>query len=323
MIYSDIKSFNKQFAWDRHIENARALKKFRNYIVIGMGGSHFAADLIKTWRPDFPVVVWSNYGLPPLARKGLKKSLVIATSYSGNTEETIDALELALKRKLNIAVIASGGKLIAMARKFGIPYVLVPSGIQPRAALGYLLVATLTVMGEKRALRGLRELAGTLRPGRYEQQGKSLARRLRRSVPVIYASPRNYSVAYNWKIRLNETGKIPAFYHLVPEMNHNEMIGFDVNRSTVSLSRRFHFIFLEDPDDDPRILKRMRVTRKLFAGRGFRSDAVPLRGRNVWEKVFSSIVLADWASYHVARQYHSEPEAVAMIEKFKKLIAKQ
>ncbi|MBI4085832.1 MAG: hypothetical protein HY433_01145 [Candidatus Liptonbacteria bacterium] len=323
MIYDDIKNSSKQFTWEPKIENASALKKFKKFIVVGMGGSHFPADIIKTWRPDFQVISWSNYGLPPLPPKELKEHLIIASSYSGNTEETIDGFELALKKKLNVAVMASGGKLVAMAEILKLPYAKVPSGVQPRSALGYMLKATLALMGERQALTDLSKLTKTFRSKSYEKKGKELARKLKGSVPAIYASPRNYSIVYNWKIRFNETGKIPAFYNLIPEMNHNEMSGFDATRSAAPLSRHFYFIFLKDKDDHPQIIKRMDVMRRIFTNRGFRSEVILLGGKNCWEKIFSSIMLADWTSYYTGKQYHAEPEAVKMIEEFKRLVAKR
>ena len=286
-----------------------------------MGGSHLAADLIKTWRPDFDVIIWSNYGLPPLSPKELKERLIIASSYSGNTEETIDAFELAFRKKLNVAAVASGGKLITMAHMLKVPHVVTPSHMQPRMALGYSLKAILKLMGEKKALADLSELARTLHPSRREKEGKMLARKLKGSVPVIYSSFRNRSTAYNWKVKLNETGKIPAFYNVLPEANHNEMTGFDVKRSTARLSRNFHFIFLADKEDEPRIIKRMKIMQKLFLRRGFRAEILPLRGKNVWEKIFASLNLADWTAYYTAKLYKVEAEEVPMVEEFKKMIA--
>lgn len=333
MIYNDIKNFNKQFAWEPQVENAAVLEKLRRskrsesrrqwpsgLIVAGMGGSHLAADLIQAWRPDLNVIVWSNYGLPPLAPKELKERLIVASSYSGNTEETIDAFELAIKKKLNVAAVASGGKLITMAHMLKVSHIVVPSHMQPRMALGYSLKAILKLMGEKHALADLSRLAETLHPSRREEEGKKLARRLKGSVPVIYSSFRNRSIAYNWKIKLNETGKIPAFYNVLPETNHNEMTGFDVKRSTARLSRKFHFLFLVDKEDHPRIIKRMNVMWKIFTKRGFRAEVLPLRGKNVWEKIFASLNLADWTAYYTAKLYNVEPEEVPMVEEFKKLI---
>lgn len=330
MIYNDIKNFNKQFAWEPQVENAEKLGKFKKIIVAGMGGSHLAADLIKVWRPafgearskrpDFDVIVWSSYGLPPLAPKELKERLIIASSYSGNTEETVDVFELAIKKKLNVAAVASGGKLLSMAHMLKVPHVVVPSHMQPRMALGYSLKAILKLMGEKKALEETSELAETLHPSRRELEGKKLARKLKGSVPVIYSSLQNRAIAYVWKIKFNETGKIPAFCNALPEANHNEMTGFDVRRGTARLSRNFHFVFLTDKEDDPRIVKRMKTMAGIFMKRGFRVEILSLRGKNVWEKIFSSLNLADWTAYYTAKLYGVEPEEVPLVEEFKKLI---
>jgi glucose/mannose-6-phosphate isomerase len=329
-IYNDIKNFNKQFAWEPQVENPAKLRsgasaeksgRFKKFIVAGMGGSHLAADLIRTWKPDADIIVWSNYGLPPLPQKELRERLIIASSYSGNTEETIDAFELALKKKLSVAAMASGGKLITMAHILKVPHVVMPSHMQPRMALGYSLKAVLKLMGENYALQEVSELVGALHPSRREKEGKNLARKLKGQVPIIYSSFHNRAIAYNWKIKFNETGKIPAFYNVLPEMNHNEMTGFDVKRSTARLSRNFHFIFLKDREDLPRIAKRMNMMFKIFTKRGFRTEVLSLYGKNVWEKIFSSLNLADWTAYYTAKLYNVEPEEVPMVEEFKKLIA--
>lgn len=322
-MYEDIKNFHKQFEYQPVIENVKrlALGKVEGFIIAGMGGSHLSADLIKVWRPDFPLQVWMNYGLPPLPKKELKESLIIASSYSGNTEETISVLVAARKNKLAAAVVSSGGKLIRMAKKYKIPYVEMPKmGIQPRLALGQSLKALFALMGEKKALREVSLLSKTLKPARYEAQGRNLARVLRGDVPIIYASERNRALAYNWKIKFNETGKIPAFYNVLPELNHNEMTGFDVIESTKQVSKNIHFVFLKDNDDHPRIIKRMNILEGLYRDRGFNVEVFMLRGNNAFEKIFSSLVLADWASYFTAKFYGAEPEQVPMVEEFKRLI---
>ena len=323
MIYNDIKNFNKQFGYEPRIENAEKLGKFKKFVVAGMGGSHLAADILKTWKPDLDLVIWNNYGLPPL--KDLKERLIIASSYSGNTEEAIDVFEEAKKRKLNVAAVGAGGKLITLAHIIKVPHVVIPSAhIQPRMALGYSFKAILALMGEKKALVEASKLSFDLHPSRFELAGRKLAKKLKGSVPVIYSSQRNYAVVYNWKVKLNETGKIPAFWNVLPELNHNEMTGFSAGGGkarTKSLSSKFRFIFLKDSEDEPRIVKRMRILEKLLADRGFRIETALLRGKTRLIKIFSSLVLADWTAYYTAKQYGVEPEEVPIVEEFKKLIA--
>lgn len=319
MIYGDIKDFNKQFEYKPTVENSGKLRKFKKFVVVGMGGSHLAADILKSWRPELDLVIWSNYGLPPL--KDLRDRLIIASSYSGRTEETIDAFAEAKRSRLRIAAISAGGKLIALAQKYKIPCVKLPdSKLQPRLALGLSFKALLALTGDKNALAEADALAGELHPLRQEAAGKALAKRLYGSVPVIYASLRNAAVALNWKVKLNETGKIPAFSNVLPELNHNEMTGFDAKQKTADLSKSFHFIFLKDAEDDRRIVKRMNILEKLYCDRGFRVEVFFLQGKSRLQKIFSSLILADWTAYHTAKLYGVEPEQVPMVEEFKNLI---
>jgi glucose/mannose-6-phosphate isomerase len=236
MIQDDIKNFNKQFAYEPLVEHAAKLKKAKQFIVCGMGGSHLAADILKSWHPELDITVWPNYGLPPLHEKELKERLMIVSSDSGNTEEPIDSFMAARAKKVPLAVVAAGGKLLRLAEKYAVPHVAMPDmHMQPRLAIGLSLRSMLALMGEKALLAETDELASHLHPFREELRGRDLAKRLHGSVPVVYASLRNAAVAMNWKIKLNETGKVPSFWNTVPEMNHNEMTGFDAKAKTFPL----------------------------------------------------------------------------------------
>lgn len=259
-----------------------------------MGNSHLAADLLKIWRSNLPLVVHKNYGLPEVPDEILKNSLVIAISYSGNTEETLDDYDIAKKRKIPLAAISVNGELLEKARKDKIPFVQLPdTGIQPRSALGFMIKALLAIMKEKRVLGEMSKLVKTLKPESFERKGKELAKKLSGFIPIIYSSERNQAIAYNWKIKFNETSKIPAFYNLFPELNHNEMEGFDIKEKTKNLSEKFYFIFLKDEKDHPRIKKRMKILKKLFSQRKFPILEIELSGKNIFEKIFSSLILAD------------------------------
>lgn len=331
MILDDIKNYAKQFEYEPKVENAAKLvarwgkgkKAPAKFIVVGMGGSHLAADILKAWHPELHVIVWSNYGLPPMHEKNLKEHLVILSSYSGNTEEVIDAFNAARAKHCAVVVVAARGKLISLAQKFKVAYVQMPDfHMQPRMATPLSLLALLAVIGEKGWLAEARTLAAQLHPAREEHRGRDLAKRLHEAVPVIYASARNAAVAYNWKIKFNETGKIPAFMNVVPELNHNEMTGFDAKARTAPLSRHFHFVFLKDGGDDRRIIKRMSVLEKLYRDRGFKTEVILLQGKTEVHKIFNALSLADWTAYHTAKLYGSDPEQVPMVEEFKKLIGR-
>ena len=324
MLPQDIKNYASQFAYQPVVENAGKLKKkFSKFVVIGMGGSHLAADIIKAWHPELDIVMWSNYGLPGLLDKDLKDRLIILSSYSGNTEETLDAFAVARAKHLSIAVVGADGKLIRSAQKFGVPYAQIPDRtLQPRMATGYSLMALLAVMGEKMLLQEAHELAKQLHPAREERRGQDLSKRLYGSVPVIYSSAKNAAIGHNWKIKFNETGKVPAFSNMVPELNHNEMTGFDAKEKATSLSRGFRFVFLKDGLDDRRILKRMSVLEKLYHDRGFKVEIVLLQGKSDLQKIFNGLILADWTAYYTAQLYGVDPEHVPMVEEFKKLIGR-
>lgn len=310
----------EQFSYSPEVVNKRNLKKKKGFIIAGMGGSALAGSLLKCALPELDITVHKNYGLPALPAKELKNKLFIASSYSGNTEEVLDAIAAAKKAKLAIAVVATGGKLLKFAIENKLPYVELPDyGIQPRMALGLSAKALLCLMGQNSALKKISELV-SLDPGRSEKDGQSLAQKLLNHIPVVYSSERNSAVAYTWKLKFNETGKVPAFYNVFPELNHNEMIGFDGMGGAKELSQMFAFVFLRDKKDNPRVKRRMEVMEDLLKEKGLQFEVVDLDGKNDFERVFSSFALVDWAAYYLAYRYGSDPEAVPMVEQFKKLL---
>ncbi len=321
-IYDAIKNFSSQFLFEPIIENEDRLITATKFIVAGMGGSHLAADLMRTWNPATNIMIWHDYGAPQFAEEELRQHLVIISSYSGNTEETLDVYHSARERGIPVAAIAAGGTLLDNARRDRIPVVALPTDkIQPRIALGVSFKALLALVREPEALEKIRELATTLQSSGYEEEGRALAQRLRDKIPVIYTSARNASLGYSWKIKFNETSKIPAFCNTFPELNHNEMTGFDRSLSTSPLSEKMHLIMLKDRDDPPRIKRRMDMTAALLKERGLSTEDVELEGESVFYKIFSSLILADWASYYTAMNYRVEPGAVPLVEEFKKRIA--
>jgi glucose/mannose-6-phosphate isomerase len=193
-------------------------------------------------------------------------------------------------------------------------------GIEPRAALGFSIKAVLKLSGDEKGLLEAKNLAALLRPMDLEKDGQELASTLKGKVPIIYSSTSNLGLAYNWKIAFNETGKIPAFYNVFPELNHTEMTSFDVEGGAQSLSQNFHFLILKDPSDHIRILKRMEVLEKLFRSRKLPVTLLELTGETKLQKIFNSFILANWSAIYTAKEYGVDPEEVPLIEEFKKLI---
>ncbi len=316
-----IKKFPEQFAYQAKIENKKYFKKAKDFVVLGMGGSHLAADLLLAIKPDLNIHVHQDYDLPTWPMSKLKKYLIIANSYSGNTEEVISGLQLAIKNKLNILVIATGGQLIKIAKEKNLPYIQIPDWhMQPRQAIGLNLRALLLAMGETKMLKESFELSKYLKSNKQQSNGKKMAEQLFNHVPIIYASRQNTSLAFTWKIKFNENTKIPAFYNVLPELNHNEMTGFDRNDSTKKLSNHFSIIYLEDSHDHPQINQRLKVIKKLYKKEELPQISIPLRGQNRWQAIFDNMLLADWTSYYLAQKYNIDPDPVPMVEQFKKMI---
>lgn len=318
-----IKNFPKQFDWEPELMNAESLSAYQTVIVAGMGGSALAADLLGMYVKDVEIYIHRDYGLPEdvIANSGPSGALLIASSYSGNTEETIDAFLEAKKRGLPVAVVTTGGKLLDLAREHGAPHIIMPDeGIQPRMATGLSMLALLKLMYETDKMKELKTLSKNFDMDAVEKEGKGLAALLHGKVPVIYSSFKNFPVARNWKIKFNETGKIPAFANYLPELNHNEMTGFDAHESTKALSEKFHFILMKDKEDHPRVNKRAAVLEQLMRKKGFGVTPVGLEGDGFFGKIFRTLLVADWAAYYTAKSYHVDPEHVPMVEEFKNMI---
>lgn len=312
-----IKNFPEQFAWEPAIENGENLSQYQKFVVCGMGGSAMAGDLLRMALTDIEIKTHRDYGLPG----SIKNTLIVTSSYSGNTEETLESFEEALQRNLPVVAITAGGKLLELAQKQEVPYVLMPdTGIQPRMATGFSTMAHLKIMFEGKYLKEATLLSKTLDVDAAKKAGEDLAKKLTKKIPIIYSSYKDFPIACNWKIKFNETGKIPAFANYFPELNHNEMTGFDFRVATKELSQKFHFILLKDQDAGAKINKRMGVMEKMFIDMGFGVDAVAVEGKNTLHKIFQNLLIADWTACLLARHYHVDPEHVPMVEAFKKNI---
>ncbi len=319
-IKEDIDNFPDQFGFSPEIKNEEKWGSFKKYVLLGMGGSHLQGDVLKAVFPDFPLYLHRDYGLPEVDFSGTG---IIAASYSGNTEEVLDSFNLAFEKNIPLSVITKGGRLLEMAKKRQVPYIELPqNGIQPRVALGYSFKALLKMIRVEGQEGETEMLADSLKERQIEikEESKKISLEMREVVPVVYASSRNSVVASVWKINFNETSKIPAFYNLIPELNHNEMTGFDKTLATESLSEKMKFIFLVDKEDDSRNQKRMKALKKILEERGFGIIEIEIRGSSRMEKVFSSVLLSAWTSYYLAEVYNTDPNGVPMVEEFKRMI---
>lgn len=314
-----IQNFSKQFEYRPIIENDGGFvpPKYGRYIFCGMGGSALAPDLLRVWNPSLDIIVHRDYGLPSLLDEILKNCLIVVNSYSGNTEEALSAFNLAVEKRLPVAAITIGGKLLELAQKNSVPYIQMPNlELEPRMALGLNFRALLKIIGADTVLKETDALTKELIPESLEVAGKEIAGKIGDAVPIIYSSRRNGPLAYAWKVIFNETAKIPAFSNVLPELNHNEMVGFELPE----LPEKFHFIFLNDSGDEPQIQKRAAAAALLFRGKGFAVTEINISHNDVFLKIFETLFAAYWAAYYAAPERGASPDGVPLIEKFKRLI---
>ena len=248
--------------------------------------------------------------------------MVILSSYSGNTEEIIDSFNIAFKQDLALAIITTGSELLDLAIKNNIAYIKIPDeDIQPRLALGYSFRAILKLLDETSTLGESDALANKLDLNSIKNKAEVISKKLQNKIPIIYSSLKNKAIAKIWKIKFNETSKIPAFFNMFPELNHNEMTGFDSNSATQNLMEKFHFIFLQDKTDGGKILKRIDATKSILEQQSFEVDILPFYGDTKTENIFNSLLLADYISFNLAEYYGNDPDQVPLVEKFKKIIS--
>lgn len=314
MIKDNILNFGVQLKHQFKIQNNNLdFSKSRRFIVVAMGGSRLAAEIVRSVYPSLPLATHNDYGLPADVNEG---DLLIFSSYSGNTEEVLDAFEK--KGSVPCVIISQGGKLLSAAKTQGLPFIELPAGLQPRMATGYGIKAILTILNSE---AGLTELENLELPENLNEKAKSIAGELSAVVPVIHSSRANHALAYFWRAWLNETSKIPAFCSVVPESNHNEINGFISQGRAQEVAKNFGFLILKDGSDHPGVLKRMNALRDIYLQNNFKVCEVSLSGASNWGKIISSMVEAMWTAIYLAEAYGVDPESISVIEDFKKRIA--
>ena len=299
-------------------------RSFSKVILCGMGGSNLIGDMLAFFKINnfspltvtLPLLSHRSYGLPAEADRD---TLVICVSYSGNTEESLSAYQVAKQAGLEIAGIASGGKLTELLQKEKHPWIKIArDDIPPRFSLGYQLAALTKLLMSYGllppfALQELAAIPDKIKPAQIENEAKLLCHKLNHRIPIIYCSDQNHAIAHIWKIKFNENAKIPAFWNVFPELNHNEMNGWSRPLGP------FHFLFLRDPDDLPRIQKRADLTAEILKQNSLPVDFVKMPTfSNPAEKLFWMLAFGDWLSYHLALFYGIDPAPVDMVEEFKK-----
>jgi glucose/mannose-6-phosphate isomerase len=297
-----------------------------NIVFAGMGGSALGALLSTSWPGyNHPFEICRNYNLPAYVGK---KTLLIASSYSGNTEETIEALHQAESKGASIAVLASGGKLKELAAEKGYPFVELPQAGQPRYATLYGLKGLLSLLADgnfidKDLVAELNSNADwfkdQLNQWRPDVSTKdNLAKQIALDVigksPVIYSSTEMYPAAYKWKISFNENAKNIAWCNMYPEFNHNEFLGW----SSHPIDKPYAVIDLRSNLDHPRVQKRFDLSAKLISGKRPAPITVDLVGETRLQQLLYAVALGDFVSLYTGILNGLNPTPVELIEKFKK-----
>jgi glucose/mannose-6-phosphate isomerase len=298
-----------------------------NIIVAGMGGSGIGGDLLKDWarnKVTVSIEVNREYQLPAYAGK---RSLVLITSYSGDTEESLGAFFDALKRKCMIFCVSSGGALLENSERLNVPYLRVPGGMPPRAALPYLFVPLLLGMEKMGLVSGAsEELSEALtllekiskdnspeKPTK-ENFSKTLALNIGQTAPVVYGFGFYRSVAERFKTQFNENSKVPAKWEVFSELNHNEIVGWE---RAGELGKCFSAIFIRDREEPTEIRSRIEITKELVGKAGVGLFEVPAQGKSPLAKMLSTICIGDFTSIYLALLHGVDPTPVKTINYLK------
>ncbi|MDI6736092.1 MAG: bifunctional phosphoglucose/phosphomannose isomerase [bacterium] len=324
-MYQALRNFPEQLT--KAVEFANDIKiagPINKIVISGMGGSALPGDILKTYLSDtnLTVEISREYFLTTPVDQN---TLVFVSSFSGNTEETLASLDEALKKKAKIVIITAGGKLEELSRKYNIPMVKIikesPS-FQPRAASGYFFGIFVTILANSGIIKDrgneLVELKNFLAGVDFENNAVELAQKLVNHVPIIYTTTKYEScVARIIKIKFNENSKMQAFFNVFPELNHNEMVGWT---NIKNIKGKYHFLIIEDVEDDERNKKRMQVFKNILKEKNLDWTSIPMQGDTLLTKIFSTLYLFDFVSYYLALAYGVDPTPVDMVEEFKKAL---
>lgn len=309
------RTFDAQFSPSEPIQNV---------VLAGMGGSALPGVIIGSWpQLNVPFEIARNYDIPGYVGKN---TLFISSSYSGNTEETLEALANAEKKGAQIVVIAAGGKLADIATQKGYPLFAIPSGIQPRMATFYFLNAFvhilsplgLTVMDTQELAEASEWLKAELAQfapdvPTAQNQAKQIAQELMGKTVIMYGGPLLFPAANKWKICMNENAKNTAWCNQYPEFNHNEFIGW----SSHPVDKPFAVVEIRSELEHPRVQKRFEVSERLLSGKRPAPIVVQPKGDTTLKQLLWTIAMGDFVSVYLAILNGVNPTPVDLVEKLK------
>lgn len=327
-----VAAFDEARAAAEGVELVYPPEEVRDVAICGMGGSAIAADLVVgayRERLRVPVTVVRDYYLPGWIGEN---TLVVLSSYSGGTEETLTAASQALERNCLCVAVTSGGKLGTHYADEGVPVIPVVPGLQPRAALLRMLVPLVVVLDRMQVLPSmtsdLEEARATIAASvaalgpeveEAANPAKQLARALTSSVPLIWGAELTAPVAARWKGQFNENAKVPAYSSVLPELDHNEIVGFA--GMPAELSPLVQLILLRDERQHRQVQRRFDLTRELVEQHVHRVLSVTAEGQSALARTLDLVLLGDYVSLYLALLRAVDPGPVEVIERLKTRLA--
>lgn len=300
-------------------------QSIHHIIVSGLGGSGIGGNILQSFAQEWleqPVLVNKTYTLPHFVGK---HSLVVASSFSGNTEETLFALQQAIDKQATIVCITAGGKLLELARQHNLDYIQIPQQAPcPRAFVGYSLVQMLHLLHHfnpefdlvHEVQRACQQLE-TYQP-EIQQEAKRIAKFFHTYLPIAYADERWQAALLRLQQQINENAKQLCHTHVLPEMNHNELVGWGLPTTAY---QQMAVLLLRSSLDHPRIQARMNICKPILAQKAARLTEVSLHGTTFFEQMTYALHLFDWVSYYLAQYNQVDPFPVDIIQYLKDQLA--
>lgn len=298
-------------------------KSFSNVLICGMGGSGIGGSIVSqlaNTEATIPFFVCKDYTIPAFVNSN---TLVIASSYSGNTEETLAAIDKALEKGAEVVCLSSGGKLVEMAKEKKLPFIQIPGGIPPRAAFGYSFPQLFTILSHycitsSKHLSDIEKAISFLQneKEKIKNEAEKISEMLLNKIPVLYAEASFEAVLIRFRQQLNENAKMLAWHHVLPEMNHNELVGWKNENKNVAV------LFIRNENDYARTAKRIDICKEIILPKASSVTEVWTKGTTALERILYTIHLLDFVSVLIAEKRNIDAEEIQVIDFLKGELSK-
>lgn len=300
--------FLQNFEYEPPVENREKLRPWKRVVVGGMGGSTLSAGLFQMIYSEIFLRTHRSYGMPQLSEEELKDTLFVVSSYSGETEEALSFYKEVLEKNLNLAVLSSGGEVLRLAQENETPYVLLPSGLEARYALGPSFAGLCAIAEAENSLEGE---VGNINLESTEGESASLVQEVSEKTPLIVSASGESILSYIWKIFYNETAKEPAFWNVIPEFNHNEMEMFGDSGGSYAV------ILIPPLEEDEALTRRYEVTKEVLAERRIVVREINIQAKTKNAKILETLLLGVMFAESKALVKGVDPESTPIIKEFK------